>query len=237
MNAVKIAKWNITFVVGEIYQNYLGCYCVVSIHDDAKMMDIEYRSGERIGQKQTLEIAGQAKVIHNARIRELQSMKMREINLHGANESFTLGYLAHHGVICIRVKECRQKWFEDTYKRLTGLVAPEPNVEGNWYTVSPDTTEGSWDYFHVIFPAPDDCFKGLMVFSGDPDRQIMWDQWGVNSKYNDRNYVQNLFSLGFRLGKQHDVAGIRAKLAEDIANFDKGYNCEPASKELLIVPA
>ena len=79
MNTFKVAKWNIAFAVGEIYQNYLGDYCVTNINDDGKVMSVEYRSGDRMGTQQALEILGQAKVIHNARVRELQAMKMRKI--------------------------------------------------------------------------------------------------------------------------------------------------------------
>lgn len=221
---VEFPKWNIVFEEGVQRTNRLGNYKVLSIHGN--IMDVVYLDGHRKNTVQTLEIAGQAKVIHNEKVRELQALKMSDLNLQGGDEAFTLGYLTNHSMIFVRVKECRQPWFTETYHKLTGVQTPTPNVEGHYYTVSPDDVTGSWDYWHVMFPAPIDAIKAHMVFSGDPERQVYWDQWGEYSKYNDRNYVLNLFRLGFRLGKEHDPDLVRSKV-EDKDGFDNGFFCEP----------
>jgi len=224
--SLTFSRWGITFVEQQQFHNHLGNYRVNSIVGN--MMFVEYLDGERKGTIQQLEAIGQAKVIHNQRIRELEALRMSELNLHGPNNTFTLGYLSQHGVLCIRVKQARKEWFDQTYNKLTGIPAPASNVEGNYYSVSPDDVEGSWDYFHVLFPAPTDSLKPLLSFPGAPERQIMWDQWGQFSKYNDRNYVLHLFKMGFRLGKGHEVDLIRANV-QDTDSFDKGFFCEPAT--------
>jgi len=217
---VEFPKWNITFEVGKPFSNYIGDYTVAAIHGSSDTMDVVYANGKN----QTLQIAGQAKVIHNQKVRELKAMKMQELNLQGTNETFTLGYLAQHTALCVRVKECRQLEFEETYRKLTGVQAPTPNVEGHYYTVSPDAVQGSWDYWHVIFPAPDFPIRDHMLFGKATERQVLWDTWGKFSKYNDRNYVLHLFNLGFRLGKHHEADAIRNRL-KDKESFDEGYFC------------
>ena len=212
---------DITIEHGEIYANAFGEYKVIDIKAD--QMTVLYVSGVKKDNTQILNPAGQAKIIYNQKMRMAQEMKMREINLKGQNESFTLGFLAQYAFIFVRVKESNQQWFETTYKRLTGIEASKPNVDGNYYTISPDSVEGRGDYFHVGFPTPDDSIKGFLSFGRE--EAMHWDVFGDVSKYNSMNYVLNLFKLGFRMGKKHESDMIRNTLTHQ-DEFDKGYFLE-----------
>jgi len=229
-NKVEFPKWNIIFEEGKVFSNCIGNYTVSAIHGDT--MNVVYENGKI----QILQIEGQAKVIHNQQVRELKAMKMQELNLQGKSHAFTLGYLAQHSSIFVRVKECREIWFKETYRQLTNVTTPTPNVEGNYYTVSPDAVTGSWDYWHVMFPAPEYNIREYMLFGGDTERQVLWDTWGKLSKYNDRNYILHLFQLGFRLGRHHEIDAIRDKL-KDKENFDEGFFCPTISTECYSVVA
>ena len=213
---------DIVIETGMAYSNFLGEYVVKNMDAYGKMT-VSYTSGAKQGQTQVLDAAGQAKVIYNQKMRLAQEMRMKEINLKGQNESFTLGFLAQHSFVFVRVKEAKQQWFETTYKKLTGTQPSSPNIEGNYYTLSPDSVEGSGDYFHIGFPTPDDSIKGLLAF-GNEDA-IHWDTLGDVSKYNSMNYVLNLFKLGFRMGKKHEVDMIRNSLTHK-DDFDKGFFSE-----------
>lgn len=206
------------FVVDGVFSNSFGNYKVVAV--DGGKMTVEYLTGEKAGQQQNLDTAGQAKVIRNRHARELQEMKMRDINLNGRNEAFTLGYLAQNAYCFVRVKESSRQWFEATYRKLTGADAPTPNVDGHYYSVISDDVDGQGNYFNIGFPTPPDCIKNTLSF-GD-ESAIHWDSLGSSSVYNSMNYVLNLFRLGFRIGKNHEVDTTRVKV-EDKDSFDKGF--------------
>lgn len=221
--------WKIVFQVGIESHNLNGNYRVLSVNGDK--MDVLYLDGRKNGIIQTLDIAGQIKHLRNEHAREESALRMSTLPFITDDESFTLGYLAQHAMIFIRVKSSRQQWFEETYRKLTGTQPPLPNIEGNYYTVSSDEVEGSWDYWHVMFPAPHDEVKPHLVFSGDPERHVFWDQWGQFSKYNDRNYVLNLFRMGFRMGKHHEIDVIRSKVGKPDL-FDEGFFCPAEMKKV-----
>jgi len=101
-------------------QNLIGTYKITKIHDDGKTMDVEYIDGNKIGQRQTLDIAGQARTIHNEQVRQQQENRMEDINFTEPNQFFTLGYLAKNGTIIVNINEDLTTQFDGMYQRLTG---------------------------------------------------------------------------------------------------------------------
>ena len=220
-------RYDVDIEEGSHFANAFGDYRVVAINPKTKIMSVLYLNGVKEGCYQELDMIGQAKVIHNQMVREEAALRMSKLNLQNKNEAFTLGFLSLKCFVCVRVKEANRIWFDTTYKKLTGISSPTPNIEGNYYTVSPDHVEGCGDYLHVGFETPPDYIKPILSF-GDNERSPLWDSFGTLTKYNSSNYVLNLFGLGFRLGKDHEVDMIRNNV-EDKEAFDKGYffECDP----------
>lgn len=212
-------RHDISIETGDSYANAFGDYLVIS--NDGKMMEVRYLNGPRAGTTQRLEMAGQARVIHNEKVRREQELRMTELNLtKGPNEAFTLGFLSMHSFLAVRVKEYNQQWFENTYQELTGDHAPEHDTTGNYYTVSMNDVQGYGDYFHFAFPTPPDYIKPILSF-GEKDHAPIWETFGSLTKYNSRNYVLNAIALGFRLGKKHEIDMILSKVEDKVA-FEKG---------------
>jgi len=214
-----------TFSAGTRHRNLIGEYVVRGVLQEERrvVIDVAYVDGPRAGQSAMLDARGQAKSFFREGLRADREAHLRRINLKDADESFTLGFLARRGFVCVRIKQSARGWFEPAYRRLTGVEAWAPGVPGHYYDISPDDVEGSGNYFHVGFPTPPDHVKGLLTFGREDT--VHWDAFGGTSKYNNMNYVLNLLSVGFRLGKAHEADVARGQ-SGDQAAFDEGYFLE-----------
>jgi hypothetical protein len=214
MNEVTIGKYGITFTVGEESWNHKGAYIVTAISDDGATMDVSYQGRY---EHQTIKTLDQAKVIHNAKRRELDELRMSELDLDGDNESFTLGYIAHSGWLSIRLKESDMPWFKSAYAKLTGSNVPTANKRGENLTVIPDDANRGQNYY-IIFPEPNDAIKALLSFGCE----IKWHDWKAGAKVHSKNVLLNLMGKGFHLGKNQTRIGAIRERVVNKDQFDKG---------------
>jgi len=145
------------------------------------------------------------------------------LDLSQGNDAFTLGYIAAHGWLSVRVKECNQPWFEEMYFSHTAEQPPQPK-RGNYYVVVPHGVKGRWDNYYTIFDFPQD--RSRISFGG---QQVKWNDWVGGAKIHNKAYLLNLLRMGFRLGYNiNNIETIR-DCVSDVNAFDNGVDYQPLS--------
>jgi len=191
-------RTSLVFEEGDIKENRKGAYKILKIHDDEKYMDVEYVGGEHDGSRQTLDIPSQAKVIYNEQVRENEKYNLKPINFVQPNEYFTLGYLARNGQILVNINTNLTLDFEKIYQELTKDNARQ--YLGNGYSTREPFRGGDW--YKILFPSPSPEVLNNFNFSKDIDANIMDDKGGM--QINNRNYIMNLFRMGFHIGRNNN---------------------------------
>ncbi len=213
-------RFQIPFTEGETKTNHLGKYVILGISDDEKNIHVKYIDGNAAGEEKTHKISDQELILHNMKVREDQKSNLKELNLgEGANKSFTLGYLAANGQIIIMLNEEHVDGFSEVYKRITGDDLA-PHYKKDFYT-----REDGPDYFRIIFPTPPENILNIFALKEDeivpiPDRSIDSGRY----QFNSRNYIMNLFKMGFILGNNKDRINKIKQGVSDQESFEKGFN-------------
>ena len=217
----------VTIREGEEGHNLKGRYKVTSMSDNLENMTVEYIDGPNAGSGQLLNVRNQAQHMHNEIIREYRRMGFQELHLTGADESFTLGYLASKAWLACLVTPDNYQNFKETYQRLTGEQLDTHLGTNFWIRKG----EGGWDWYKIHFPPPDPVTLNSMKLKEDGIIPIASpNTWG-GMQFNNKHFFLNLLANGFKLGKKQDIQSIRSR-ASDPENFDKGVNYIPQEQAI-----
>lgn len=202
-----------TFKEGGSSYNFNGEYIIEKIFPDGKMT-VLYTSGKKKGERQNLNCKTQAESHKNEKARQKNEKTFKALNLKGANESFTLGYLSQKGEIIVLAGPDEKERFEKAYAEITKDNAM--SHLGHGYLLR-KSKGGS--YLRVVFPALPPEILNSMSFYGASQLPT---EYSTGMQLNSHNYVMNLFRSGFLIGKNnHRTEEIR-KHIDDQEAFDKG---------------
>lgn len=204
-----------TFKEGGSSYNFNGEYVIEKIYPDGKMT-VLYTSGTKKGERQDLNCKTQAESHKNEKKRKIDEKTFKALNLKGANESFTLGYLSQKGEIIVLTGSEDRERFERTYEEITKDKAMNHLNHGYLLRKS----EGG-SYLRVVFPSLPSEILNTMSFYGASQLPT---EYTSGMQLNSHNYVMNLFRNGFLIGKNnHRTEEIR-KHVDDQDAFDKGVD-------------
>jgi len=230
MSSLSFPKFDVEFIVGEQYFNYAGVFKVLALDEEKKTIDIEYLAMYRQNPKLSIgtvcrgmDAQQQAYFMFHKIVSDLA--KDRVTNMHlgcGKNEAFTLGYLSEVGKIFVclpNVQEEIEK-FSEVYHRITGDDI-EPYMHKFVYLRGGQGGDKYGRPYHrVCFPIPDDVVLSKMVLE---DHGIIPIVASSNQlQFNSRNFVFNLFRIGFKLGSNVFHQDTIRNNVEDKNSFDKG---------------
>lgn len=198
---------NHPFIVGERYADRIGEYTVIAIKGD--LLKIKYDDGK--------EAEGGIEI--KARIFKNILNEHRHFHpIQSQGYFFFLGYLAAHAELHAEVPPQSQPGFEENYLMLVG-VRPKLHVD-NYFPIHIVTTWDKWGpELRIYFPEVKhnvDLPPGVDLKAGNEPGIL---------RVNNNQFWWTLIKLGFRLGKQHDVAKIRSTIPPKFqTDFGAGMN-------------
>ena len=129
-----------------------------------------------------------------------------------------LGFLAKHADFQAEVPPQSQPHFEQNYSSLTG-THPVLHRDG-YFPIRIQTTYDKWGpELRIYFPDPG---RGLDLPS---DVEIRSGSTPEVVRINNNGFWWRLIKVGFRLGRNHQIAEIRQRIPRQYQpDFDGGYN-------------
>jgi hypothetical protein len=189
------------FETGGRYRNRLGWYEVLSINGN--ILKVRYESD---GREDSLDIATQKRIIQNMSLEEQRVIPYAD---HIRNETYfrTLGCLSVNCFIEAIIPFKSKSGFDKTFMRIKGRI-PCRNEQG--YYIHNDPSVDKWGIeMRLTFPIRDTTnldFGGSYVPVRSPDPTEL--------RINSNELCYHLLSMGFNLGKMHDIKTIRASIPE-----------------------
>lgn len=205
------------FEVGGRYRNRIGWYEIIKI--EGSEMTVVY---ETSGQKATLDIETQSRIISNISLEEERVTPYDNLT---ENEKYftTLGYLVKNSFIEAIIPPKSQSGFDSTYRRIKGRY---PSAGQRGYYLHPDAQVDKWGVeMRLTFNIPTDYPEDHLSFgpSVSPVTSPRNDQRRINSN----SFCYRLLEFGFELGDIHDVEEITSNVPEEYRkDFQKGLSIE-----------
>lgn len=203
------------FESGETYSDHAGKYIVEEIKNNGQLFKVKYIDGRFQGETREYPTIDRAKIIHNEVVRKDQAQRIRTMGFSGNKEYFAIGYLAKNGYISAQVPPSGRKFFEETYKNITGDDAMKyldgayeiPKEESKWHLE-----------LRIRFKGADDAILAQMEIKNVDIKQGKRGELQINNNH----FVFNLFKLGFKLSRQN-VEDIRRYIPEKyMGDFNAG---------------
>jgi len=222
-------KHNITFELGNEYQNFIGRYRIedmeINENDPTQepLMLIQYTdiltpNGKPLDQ--ILPIREQGRIVRNA-IRRLEHYpELQTIDFNSSDFLTTAAYLSQHARIRVECPQSLHNSFQTIYRCLTGDEAT--NHYGHGYAVVNDLTKGTSFELRINFPTPSDSINLFnLPIVASPNR--------LEINYVD--FVIQLFKMGFTIGGNQantdKIFDSLSELSQDL--FCQGLDIIPAS--------
>lgn len=197
---------DIIFEVGSRYRNKRGWYEVLEI--EGEHIHVQYEGDEKIT---LLSIETQQRIVFKLSQEEVVENPTPFFDEKKNRDYFqTLGYLTNNGFIEAIIPPKSQQSFDDSFSRIKGRY---PRRNGDGYYVHHDHDVDKWGTeMRLTFKIPTTFSLNDLEFGSEVN--IVDSPNSDELRVNSNDLCWNLLSLGFELGKGHNVGKIQACIPE-----------------------
>lgn len=233
MNSYTDCKNNITFRVGEVYDNFMGKYRIEDMEIDpnnttaepqalVQYVDLNDAQGQPL--TQILNIREQGRYARNTLRRFEHYPELSGVTLNNPDFIKTMGYMARYGRIRVECPSCVHKTFEEMYEHLTHDKATN-HFDHGYAIINHESWDARLFELRITFPIP--RYEGINLFN----MPIKASTHRLEINYLD--FVINLFKMGFTIGENYfNIDRIYDRLPDTHkAYFLIGMNALPEKAE------